>query len=116
VCSSDLALGDEGARALGVGVRRSRIFVLLAACLLAASSTAFCGPIAFIGMASPHIARGLFRTETPRVLLFACCLVGALIASLAGFVSQLPGAGLPLNAITSLVGVPVVLWVLLKRR
>ncbi len=109
-----MAIGEEGARALGIEVDRSRRIVLVAASLLAAASTAFCGPIGFIGMAVPHLARGLFRTANHRVLVPASMVMGALLALLAGWIAQFPGGAgnLPLNAVTSIMGAPVVIWIL----
>lgn len=112
-----LALGEEGARSLGLAVRPMRLAALVAASLLAAVSTAFCGPIGFIGMAVPHIARGIFRSANHRVLVPASLGLGALLALVAGWVVQWPGSGgiLPLSAVTSLMGAPVVIWILLPR-
>lgn len=113
-----VALGEEGARTLGIDVRRSRAVALVAASLLAAVATAFCGPVGFIGLAVPHLARGVFRTANHRVLIPGSVLLGSLLALLAGWIAQWPGeAGvLPLNAITSLMGAPVVIWILLPRQ
>jgi len=112
------ALGDEGARSLGIDVRSSRLWTLAAASLLAAVATAFCGPIGFIGMAVPHLARGLFRTASHQVLVPASVLLGALLALVAGWIAQWPGNAsmLPLSAVTSLMGSPVVIWILVRRR
>ena len=111
-------LGDAYAASMGVRVRRVRIIVVISASLLAGVVTAFCGPIAFIGVASPHLARGLLRSSDHRVLLPATLLVGAAVALAAGLIAQLPGqdATLPLNSVTALVGAPVVVTVLLRLR
>lgn len=113
-----LLLGDAYAASMGVRVRGVRILVVVSASLLAGTVTAFCGPIAFIGVASPHLARGLLRSSDHRVLLPATLLVGAAVALAAGLVAQLPGqdATLPLNSVTALVGAPVVVAVLLRLR
>lgn len=113
-----LLLGETYAASLGVPVRRARLQVLIGASVLAGVVTAFCGPIAFIGVAVPHLARGLVRTSDHRVLMPAAMLLGATIALLCDVAAQLPGqdAVLPLNAVTSLVGAPVVVFVLLRRR
>jgi iron complex transport system permease protein len=113
-----LLLGERYAASLGVPVRPARVAVLLTACLLAAVVTAFAGPIAFVGMAAPHLARPAVGTSSHRVLVPAAALTGATLALVAEIVAQLPGrAGvLPLNAVTSLVGAPVVVWVLVGRR
>ena len=113
-----LLLGDAYAASMGVRVRGLRVVVVVGASLLAGAVTAFCGPIAFIGVASPHLARGLLRSSDHRVLLPATLLVGAAVALAAGLVAQLPGqdATLPLNSVTALVGAPVVVAVLLRLR
>src|SRR5690606_13858763 len=113
-----LLLGERYAASVGVPVRLARTAVLLTACLLAASVTAFSGPIAFIGMAAPHLARPAVGTSRHRTLLPAAALTGATVALVAEVVAQMPGqAGvLPLNAVTALVGAPVVVWVLVGRR
>ncbi len=113
-----LLLGDAYAASMGVRVRRVRIIVVIGASLLAGVVTAFCGPIAFIGVASPHLARGLLRSSDHRLLIPATLLVGACVALAAGLVAQLPGqdATLPLNSVTALVGAPVVVTVLLRLR
>ena len=113
-----LLLGDSYARSLGVHVRRAQLVTMLGAALLAGSVTAFAGPIAFLGVAIPHLARGLFRTSDHRVLAPAVILCGGMLALAAEIVAQLPGISsvLPLNAVTALIGAPVVLSVLLRRR
>ncbi len=113
-----LLLGDSYARSLGVHVRRAQLVTMLGAALLAGSVTAFAGPIAFLGVAIPHLARGLFRTSDHRVLTPAVILCGGMLALAAEIVAQLPGISsvLPLNAVTALIGAPVVLSVLLRRR
>ena len=113
-----LLLGDSYARSLGVHVRRAQLITMLGAALLAGSVTAFAGPIAFLGVAIPHLARGLFRTSDHRVLAPAVILCGGMLALAAEIVAQLPGLSsvLPLNAVTALIGAPVVLSVLLRRR
>lgn len=110
-------LGDSAAAALGVPVRRFRMATLGVASLLAGSITAFCGPIAFVGLAVPHIARALLRRSDPRVLQPACMLVGAALLLICDGLSHFPGrdAVLPINAITSLFGAPAVLYFLLRR-
>ncbi len=104
-------LGDAFAESSGVSVRSNRFVVLAGASLLAAAATVYCGPISFLGLAVPHLAYGLFRSSNHRILIPACVLLGALVALIAGWVSQIP-----LNAVTSLIGVPVILWVLLAAR
>jgi iron complex transport system permease protein len=102
-------MGDDFARGLGVRVGRSRICVLLGSSILAGAATAYCGPVAFIGIAVPHLAFMLFRTTDHRVLLPAASLCGALLALVAGLFP----VSVPLNAVLSIIGVPVILYVLL---
>lgn len=113
-----LLLGEDYARSLGTDVRRVRTLLLLLVGWLSAVVTAVCGPIAFIGLAAPHIARLLLRTATHRLLIPASLLIGSATALVCLWVSILPSAGgvLPLNAITPLIGAPVVLYLILKRR
>jgi iron complex transport system permease protein len=112
-----LLLGEDSARALGVPLVAVRRWCLCCAAVLAGAVTAFCGPIGFLGVAVPHLARGLFATSEHRILLPATALCGALTALLADLVATLPGSStvLPLNAVTALVGAPCVAWVLLRR-
>ena len=102
-------MGDDFAKGLGVNVRRARMMVLLGASLLAAASTAFCGPVAFVGIAVPHLAFMLFKTSNHRVLIPASALCGIVLCLAACQFSKIP-----LNAVLSLVGVPVVLWVIVR--
>ena len=113
-----MLLGDRYAASMGLRVRRARLLVVAGASLLAGATTAFCGPIAFVGVAAPHMARGLLRTSDHRVLVGASGLAGAVVALVAGLVAQVPGsdATLPLNAVTSLIGAPVVVAILLRMR
>jgi iron complex transport system permease protein len=113
-----MLLGDRYAASMGLRVRRARLLVIAGASLLAGATTAFCGPIAFVGVAAPHMARGLLRTSDHRVLVGASGLAGAVVALVAGLVAQVPGsdATLPLNAVTSLIGAPVVVAILLRMR
>jgi iron complex transport system permease protein len=113
-----LLLGDAYAQSMGLNVPRTRFLVVVGASLLAGVVTAFCGPIAFIGVAVPHLARGLLRTSDHRVIVPATILTGAVVALGAGLVAQLPwsDASLPLNAVTSLIGAPVVVAILLRLR
>lgn|SRR6056297_3294239 len=113
-----LLLGEEYARSMGVAVMRIRMTVITAGALLAGVVTAFCGPVTFVGVAVPHIARGVFRTADHRIVVPATLLLGGAIALIADIVSHLPGQGgiLPLNSVTALLGVPVVVWVLMRNR
>ena len=112
-----LLLGPQYAESLGISTRQLRNILLVVVGLLTAITTAFCGPISFIGLAIPHIARLLFRTENHQVLLPGTVLSGAAIALLCNFICYLPGeAGIiPLNAVTPLIGAPVIIYVIVQR-
>lgn len=112
-----LLMGEEYATSVGVRVGRVRVLAVSATALLSGAITAYCGPIGFLGVAVPHLARALFKSSDHRVLLPATLLLGALTAALADSIAQLPGTEqvLPLNAVTALFGAPVVAWVLLRR-
>ena len=112
-----LMLGDHYAENLGVHIIRTRNWLLIITGLLTAVTTAFCGPVAFIGLAVPHIARLLLKTDNHRSLLPATMLMGAVIALLCNLISFLPGENgiIPLNAITPLIGAPVIIYVILKK-
>jgi len=113
-----LLLGETYARSLGVNIRRARFLIILSASLLAGTVTAFCGPIGFLGVAVPHLCRNLFNTADHRILLPTSMLLGAILALLTDIMAQMPGNQfvLPLNVITSLFGVPVIVWVILRQR
>lgn len=112
-----LLLGENYAQTMGVDTQRTRWWVVLSTAVLAGTVTAFCGPIVFLGVAVPHLARSLLGTSDHRVLVPACLLLGAIIALIADLIAQLPGSQLvlPLNAVMALMGVPVVMWVILRR-
>ena len=111
-----LLLGEEYARSLGVNLKRMRIGIVLATALLVSAVTALCGPIAFIGIAVPHLARGLLASADHRLLLPGTCLAGACVALCASLIAELPGNNLvlPLNVVTALMGAPVVMLVVLR--
>lgn len=113
-----LLLGESYAGSLGLNVRFARFVIFLCTSILAGSVTAFCGPIGFIGIAVPHIVRMIFRTSDHRILIPGTIFVGGSLMLLSDIVSQLPGSErvLPVNAVTSLIGIPVVLWVIFKNR
>lgn len=113
-----LLLGENYARSMGLDTRATRILTMAAASLLAGAVTAFCGPIGFLGVAVPHIARAVLRTADHRLLVPATILLGATMALVAQLVALLPGqlGVLPLNAITALIGAPVVVYVILRAR
>lgn len=109
-----LLFGEEYAVTMGLNVRRSRGLLFLSTTLLAGTVTAFCGPIGFIGLAMPHVTRMLFRNSNHRVLLPGTILTGASVLVLCDLVSKL--FTLPINAITALLGIPVVVWVVLRKK
>jgi iron complex transport system permease protein len=113
-----LILGEKQASSIGVNIRRTRIIILLATSVLAGSITAYCGPIAFIGLAVPHLTRVVFATSNHRVLIPAVALSGALLMIICDFIAQLPGSAhvLPINAVTAIIGGPVVIWVIIRKR
>jgi len=113
-----LLLGENYARSMGVAVRRVRVLTMFGASMLGAVVTAFCGPVAFLGIAVPHLCRGVLGTSNHRVLVPAVVLLGGIVALAAQVISLLPGnAGvLPLNAVTSIVGAPIVVAILLRGR
>ena len=113
-----LTLGEQYAQSLGVNVARTRFLLLAITGLLTAVTTAFCGPIAFIGLAVPHLARLLTGTEDHRTLLPATILLGCAVALLCSLLCYLPpnGSIIPINAITPLIGAPVIVYIMMKRR
>jgi iron complex transport system permease protein len=113
-----LLLGENYARSLGVALKKSRYIIIIATALLAGSVTAFAGPIAFVGLAVPHLTRQIFNTSDHKVLVPAVLLYGAILMLLCDIVAQLPNSVnvLPINAITSLIGAPVVIWLLTRKR
>ena len=113
-----LLLGDMYAMNLGLNVKRSRMFVIATAGTLTAIATAYCGPIMFLGLAVPHICRGLFNSTDHRILLPACVLSGAALALLCNLIARMPGfeGALPINSVTSLIGAPIALSILLKKK
>ena len=113
-----LLMGENYARTTGISVVRARLIILLSASLLAGATTAYCGPVAFLGLAVPHLARMACGTSDHRALLPAVILMGAVVALACGIASETPGSDsvLPLNAVTSLIGAPIVVAVLLRSR
>jgi iron complex transport system permease protein len=112
-----LLLGESYAHSLGLTVQKTRFSVISSASILAGAITAFCGPIAFLGVAIPHLCRSLFNTSDHRILIPSVIIMGAILALFADLVSQIliNQMVLPLNAITALIGTPVVTWVILQR-
>lgn len=113
-----LLLGDSYARNLGLNIKRARLLVIGCSGILVAVVTAYCGPIVFLGLAVPHICRGLFHTSNHATILPASMLGGASLALLCNLIARLPGfeGALPVNSVTALVGAPVVMWVLFNKR
>ena len=109
-----LLLGEQYARTMGLHVRRSRYLIFLSTTLLAGTVTAFCGPIGFVGLAIPHIARMLFSNADHRILLPASALCGAVTLLICDIVSK--SLTLPINTITALLGIPIVIWVVIRNK
>jgi len=113
-----LLLGENYAGSIGLNIRLSRLLIFACTSILAGSVTAFCGPIGFIGIAVPHIARNLFGSSDHKILVPGTIMAGGIIMLISDIISQLPGNEniLPVNSVTSLIGIPVVIWVILRRR
>ncbi|MFV0391330.1 MAG: FecCD family ABC transporter permease [Paludibacteraceae bacterium] len=111
-----LLLGENYARGLGIPILQTRVIIVLVTSLLAGSVTAFTGPIGFVGIAIPHIARGLFKTARHRTLIPATMVLGATLILICDVVSQLSTYTLPINTISSLFGAPIIIWIILKRK
>lgn len=112
-----MLLGDDYAISLGQNLKRTRFEILVSTALLAGSVTAFCGPVAFIGIAIPHLCRALFRQSDHSILIPAVILVGSSMALIANIIAGMPGSdyALPLNAVTSIFGAPVIIWVVIRQ-
>lgn len=115
---NSLLLGEQYARSLGMNIGRNRALLIISTSFLAGSITAFAGPIAFVGLAVPHLIRQVIPVNDHKILLPAVILGGAILMLLCDILAQLPGTDftLPINAITSLVGAPVVIWLLVRKR
>ncbi|TDU39716.1 iron complex transport system permease protein [Gelidibacter sediminis] len=113
-----LLLGENYAKSLGLNLKQSRLIIIIATSLLAGTITAFAGPIAFIGLAIPHMTRQVFHTSNHKILLPAVFLFGGIVMLICDSIAQLPTSDytLPINAITSLIGAPVVIWLLTRKR
>ena len=113
-----LLLGENYAKSMGLNFKKARLIIIFATSILAGSITAFAGPIAFIGLAVPHIAKLTFHTSNHSVLFWSTLFYGAIIMLFCDVVSQMPGFDitLPINAITSIIGAPVVIWLLVQKR
>ena len=113
-----LMLGEEYAQTMGVRIQRTRLIIFATTSILAGTITAFCGPIGFIGIAVPHMARFLLNLSDHRILMPASMLTGMVVMVFSDIVSRLPGTEqiLPINAVTSLIGIPVVIWLVVMNR
>lgn len=113
-----LLLGENYAKSSGVDIKKSRQILLLSTSILVGSSTAFVGPIAFVGLAVPHLAKLLFKTSNHKILFFGTLLIGANLMLICDTISQMPGFNftLPINAITSIFGAPMVIWLILNKK
>ncbi len=110
-----LLLGENYAQGLGINIQRTRALIVIATGLLAGGITAFCGPIAFVGVAVPHIARGLFRTSNHRITMPASALIGANLLLVCDLISSLFTYPLPISTVSALFGAPVIIWIILKK-
>jgi len=115
---NSLLLGEKYAQSIGINYNKMRFLIIIATSILAGSITAFAGPIAFIGLAVPHIAKLLFQTSNHLVLFWSTLLVGAIVMLFCDTIAQVPGNDitLPINAITSVIGAPVVIWLLIRKK
>lgn len=113
-----LLLGENYAKSMGLNFKRARLIIIFATSILAGSITAFAGPIAFVGLAVPHIAKLTFHTSNHTILFWSTLFFGAIIMLFCDIVSEMPGfdVTLPINAITSIIGAPVVIWLLVRKR
>jgi len=111
-------LGENYAGSMGMNVKASRTIIFACTSILAGSVTAFCGPIGFIGIAVPHIVRNIFRSSDHAILVPGSILAGGIVMTVSDIVSQLPGSEsiLPINSVTSLIGIPVVIWIILRNK
>jgi iron complex transport system permease protein len=113
-----LLLGENYASSIGLNIKLARSVIFICTSVLAGSVTAFCGPIGFIGIAVPHLVRLVFKTSDHKILLPGTILMGGTVMLISDIISQLPGSEsvLPINAVTSLIGIPVVIWVIFRNR
>jgi len=113
-----LLLGDNYARSMGLNITNTRLLIIIATALLAGTITAFCGPIAFIGIAIPHITRLIFNTSNHKILFPMVVLCGAILMLICDIIAQIPGREytLPINAVTSVFGAPLVIWLVVRRK
>lgn len=113
-----LLLGESYAQSMGLNIKWARIVIISVTSILAGAVTGFCGPIGFIGIAVPHLTRSFLNTSDHRILIPSCVLVGGILMLLCDVIAQVPGSAtvLPVNAITALIGSPIVIWIIVRRR
>jgi iron complex transport system permease protein len=113
-----ILLGDFYAENLGLNIRRNSLFIIFISGYLTAIVTAYCGPIAFLGLAIPHLARFIFKTSDHKILIPTVMLIGMIISLLCNLIARMPGfeGNLPINAVTAFIGAPIVIWVILRKR
>lgn len=111
-------MGESYAKSIGINIKQTRVLIILITAILAGSITAYCGPIGFIGIIVPHLARMLTKTYNHSILIPIVALLGINILLVADIISQLPGSekSLPINSITSLIGIPFIVWIILKNK
>ena len=109
-------LGENYARGLGISIQQTRFLIVISTGLLAGGITAFTGPIAFVGVAIPHIARGIFRTSSHKILLPAAIICGASLLLICDIITQIPTYTLPINTVSALFGAPIIIWIILKKK
>ena len=113
-----LLLGENYAKSMGLNLKKSRYTIVFATSILAGSITAFAGPIAFVGLAVPHLSKLLFQTSNHKILFWSTIVIGGILMLFCDTISQLPGLDftLPINAITSIIGAPIVVWLLIRKK
>jgi len=113
-----LLLGENYAKSMGLNSNKSRFIIIVATSIMAGSITAFAGPIAFIGLAVPHLSKLLFQTSNHKILFLSTILIGGILMLFCDMISQMPGMSftLPINAITSIIGAPVVIWLIIRKK
>jgi len=113
-----LLLGENYAESMGIQLQKNRLLIIISTCILAGSITAFAGPIAFVGLAVPHLVRLIIPTSNHLILMPAVLIAGAILMLICDVIAQLPGSELtlPINAVTSIFGAPIVIWLLMRKR
>ncbi|MCL2596137.1 MAG: iron ABC transporter permease [Paludibacter sp.] len=110
-----MLLGERYAQTMGISVKKMRLLIVVITGILSGGVTAFTGPIAFVGIAVPHLARGLFRTSEHRILLSASAICGAILLLACDIITQIPANPLPVNTVSALLGAPIIIWILIKK-